>query len=610
MVSIDHPKQNPQRRQGKSSSCSLKKCFKTFVGCLLCLFLLPTILVVLFEESSPQQSANHLVGGGGWSPMEPASGLFSSSQQQQEPLKTRVMGTRNLNDENEFNPKTADGFFNGIPVQLRQDASHLVDPLAAPAGKSASSTSTTPTIHSSVHCVGDSYEPDAWLDRSCAFHMLCYDLQEHDFVLLQSHTDEILQRFLRSRPAMKTSSATFSGPHNNASLAVALGGLNLKWSINTRLPPSSMNSLKWFPRIVNATPGMYYYALPKNVVLVPYHSLSAKNPGHLVWDDFLPIYTLLTMFQLLPSNNFDENNPNRRILMPLRVLFDDEKNKLWASCEASEENEHSCQKMTHKFLGLLLGKDYPYNVTRADQVHFVLNSNNKDNSNPQQQQEERTSNYVCAPRGAAGLGALTDHGTKKLHGWMRDDYKTMHNHGRGALLYEFRNFMLQNLGIPTTPLMTASGANPPYKIVFSLSSSDIQARNLDFGKQMATLQQNFPSHLITVESYTLKDLSVQQQVQLASETAIFITICGGGAVTGMFLPKGASVILYYLEHGGVERGIPTHLPAFLDWDLFNNLAHIRTHWLPVQTMDQTVDLRALVLLIRQELELMQNDIMI
>ena len=117
--------------------------------------------------------------------MEPASGLFSSSQQR-EPLKTHVMGTRRMEDNDEFNAKTADGFFNGIPVQLRQDASHLVDPLAASAGKSASSTSTTPTIHSSVHCVGDSYEPDAWLDRSCAFHMLCYDLQQQDFVLLQS----------------------------------------------------------------------------------------------------------------------------------------------------------------------------------------------------------------------------------------------------------------------------------------------------------------------------------------------------------------------------------------------------------------------------------------
>lgn len=462
-----------------------------------------------------------------------------------------------------------DGFFNGFPLHVQQDPAL---------------TDEEVTTHSSVHCVGDNYQDDAWLQQSCSFAMLCYDHTEQDFVIFQSHNDKVLEKFLQARPATKVASTMRR--NENETIGVALGGLNLKWSLSTTGKPTS-KSFKWFPRILNATAGITYYALPSNTVMVPYHSMAAKNPGHLVWDDFLPIYTLLTMFQL---QNY--------VLLPLRMTLGA---KLFGSCENSEENEHSCQKMTQKFLPLLVGPDYPYNLTRWDNVQFTTKT-----ASP-------VSRYVCAPRAAAGLSALTDHGTKKFHGWMRDDYKITQNHGRGALLYEFRNFMLDNLGLsaPSNALpVTTSDFQPPYKVVFSVASSDIVTRNMDFSKQIQTLEASFPSELIVVESYVMKDLSVREQVKIASEAAVFVTICGGGAVTGMFLPKGAAVILYYLEHGGVEFGVMTGKPAHLDWDLFNNLAHLRTHWLPTQTMDQRVDLRTLVLLVRQEVEFIQGGVLI
>jgi hypothetical protein len=456
------------------------------------------------------------------------------------------------------NDRPPDGYFNGFPVHLHRD--HSID-------------EEDDVPHSSVHCVGDNYEEDSWMERSCHFSMLCFDLQERDFVIFQNHRAEVLTRFLKARPGMGVASALNETP------GVALGGINQKWQLSTGDQPTS-KSFKWFPRVVEAKPGeVTYYALPSNTVMVPYHSLSAKNPGHLVWDDFLPIYTLLTMFQL-----------QNRVILPLRVTLSE---RLWSSCEMSDENEQLCQKMTNKFSALLVGRKYPYNWTTVNDFHFQSTSSQQ-------------SNYVCAPRGAAGMGSLTDHGTKKLHGWMRDDYKITHNHGRGALLYEFRNFMLENVGLP----ITAISSNPPFKIVFSVGSSDIPSRNLDFIKQIETIHQNFPHGLVQVEAYTMKELTVQQQVKMASEAAIFISMCGGGAVTGMFLPKGASVILYYLEHGGVERGVMTGSHAHLDWDLFNHLSHVRTHWMPTATMDQRVDLRALVLLIQNELEMIQSGVLL
>lgn len=533
------------RRTGR-----LRKCLFPVLCLAGCLFLLPPVSLFFLQELEEQQEQQWQ-----WQPMEPAT-------------LSKLRPPKLPQDTNNNNDGAPDGYFNGFPVHLRRDHS----------------TDTEETPHSSVHCVGDNYQEDAWMERSCHFAMLCFDLRQQDFVLFQSHRDEVLTRFLNTRPGMKVSSALNESTTSTAA-GVALGGINQKWQLSTSDTPSS-KTFKWFPRVIQAKPGeVSYYALPSNTVLVPYHSLSAKNPGHLVWDDFLPIYTLLTMFQL-----------QNRVLLPLRVTLPE---KLWSSCEMSDENEHSCQKMTKKFAALLVGKDYPYNLTTANTVHFQSTSSSS--TSPQ-------SNYVCAPRGAAGLGSLTDHGTKKLHGWMREDYKITHNHGRGALLYEFRNFMLQNIGLPIAAVFKKP--NPPFKIVFSVGSSDIPARNLDFEKQIGTLHSSLPEELVQVEAYVMKELSVQQQVKLASETAVFITMCGGGAVTGMFLPKGASVILYYLEHGGVERGVRTGLPAHLDWDLFNHLSHVRTHWMPSRTMDNRVDLRALVLLVQQELDLIQTEVLL
>jgi hypothetical protein len=80
-------------------------------------------------------------------------------------------------------------------------------------------------------------------------------------------------------------------------------------------------------------------------------------------------------------------------------------------------------------------------------------------------------------------------------------------------------------------------------------------------------------------------------------------------VAGMFLPKGASIFLYYAEDGGGSKNNRmTHKPALLDWDLFNAMSHLRVHWLPRNTLKTETDENMLVELIRHELSLMDNHI--
>ena len=72
---------------------------------------------------------------------------------------------------------------------------------------------------------------------------------------------------------------------------------------------------------------------------------------------------------------------------------------------------------------------------------------------------------MCAPKAAAGIGMLSDHGLK-LHGWVKKDYEQTHNIGRGPVMYDFRNHMMRNIGLDPTPKVQSA---PPYRIVFSTS---------------------------------------------------------------------------------------------------------------------------------------------
>ena len=222
------------------------------------------------------------------------------------------------------------------------------------------------------------------------------------------------------------------------------------------------------------------------------------NPGHLVWDDFLPIYTLLTMFQL--------DTADREAFL-LRYTLSDGERGLWASCDLRDENTRKCEKMMNKFLPLMLANNFPYNFTNNKKADF-------------QPKEPGVSELVCGKTAVAGVGGLTDHGVAKKHGWEAKDYKTVHNQGRGKLFYDFRNFMIRNLGL-------SSGSVPnggPHRIVVSLYSS---RRKFPFTKQAKLIRNEFGDS-VKLETYEFSEYTVEEQIQIVSNAAIYITLCGGG----------------------------------------------------------------------------------
>jgi hypothetical protein len=457
-----------------------------------------------------------------------------------------------------------DGRFNGAPLRLQ----HLSSPTAA----------------SRVHCVGDNYlSPNssgtsaAWQQRSCHFTFLCFNTTARRFVVFQSEAEQDLTKVVQHQDFFRVSNLMAAGPHEQWQ-TVSIGGINQKWG------HEGIARLEWFPDVINVetkastTTPLAYYALPSSVVWLPYHSLNGANPGHAVWDDFMSLYTLLDIFDLL-----DDREP-----LLMRYILQDGLRGQWASCDFRPDKTEDCAHILNKFSPLMMGTTNGYHWSTNEDFRF-------------QPQADASVDLVCAAHGAAGIGSLTDHGVSKSHGWLAEDYQTTHNHGRGGLMRRFRAYALANIGLEDHRVVPRAG---PHQVVFSQNSSSVPVRMLNFEFEVQVLQKALP-HAV-VQSTVLKKLSLYEQMELASRTAVLVTFCGGGAVTGMFLPKGASLIIYYQHNGGIRNGKPTGDLAMLDWDLFSAMSHIRVHWIPLSLRGNPVGQAGLVFLIQHELLLIDS----
>ena len=88
-----------------------------------------------------------------------------------------------------------------------------------------------------------------------------------------------------------------------------------------------------------------------------------------------------------------------------------------------------------------------------------------------------------------------------------------------------------------------------------------------------------------------------------------MAVCGGGAVSTTFLPKGAALFLFFHDEEHKRR------PVWLDWNYFDNIGYVRTHWIPrpkqIKTLGSTlgpteVDFDKFVRLMDHELDIISH----
>ena len=87
-----------------------------------------------------------------------------------------------------------------------------------------------------------------------------------NFVIYQSNEEGQLKEAMTNR--------SFFHSSNQMNGHVAIGGINTKWTWSQGVP-----RLRWFPEVVEGTLEEDYYELEEDVVLVPFHSFFAQNPG-------------------------------------------------------------------------------------------------------------------------------------------------------------------------------------------------------------------------------------------------------------------------------------------------------------------------------------------
>lgn len=269
------------------------------------------------------------------------------------------------------------------------------------------------------------------------------------------------------------------------------------------------------------------------------------------------------------------------------------KQPLWATCEKTNETLGNCSKNFDKFLPLM-GIDPKIMGTTKDSAIKVANG------------LVPRSRYVCSSYGAAGLGMINDHGMKK-HGYEREDYEYSFNIGKGPIFHGFRNFMMENLKLdPSKPV----SSNPPFVITISLNSTDDEPRMTNFDKQIKAintlLEERGLASNVFVRTVILKNYPIRDQVLLVAESAVMIGVCGGGAVTNMFLPDGAGMIIFYPDVNN-STSMRQRYPARLDWDFFNNFGNARVHWLPMSSMNENDDLSVLQHLLLSEIDLISQN---
>ena len=378
--------------------------------------------------------------------------------------------------------------------------------------------------------------------RSCQIENLCFDLSQSKFVILSSSEEAPRHRLRSSYDVLATNEET-----------QVMMGQSVRLGSGT----------PWFPNRTTTSKIDQYYSLESNVVWLPYYAEqpNSNNPGHLLWDYWLPLFNLVELFGY------------RQDIEKSHSLF---LTNIHEGCVSHAPTP--CYNITTKFLSLL-GVD-PLTFFNNDDPHLFI----KGKGGPK-------SNFVCAPRGFAGIGMLTDHGFKK-HGQLIDDYQNVQNVGHGVTFWGFRNYMLENMG-----MMPFKVLSTPYKITFSINSSNNLSRRRNFQKQVRLLEQSFPKDLVKVQTVVLGALSLEEQISIVQESAILVSAIGGSASTAMFMERNTCLILYYNDLDDFVKGAKNKMPNMMDWDFWNNASYLRVHWLPIQSMDSERDLGILVKLV-------------
>lgn len=534
----------------------------------------------------------------------------------------------NKNNNNQNYGRLPDGSFNGYPVfyhDLTLDKTYHSRP------------------YSSVQCVGENYQGDdfSWMHRSCHFRFLCFNVSSREFEVYARPDDETLGSISRRRPFIDFSASVIPPPRDPSGFhekafsetgdGVSLGSGTVRHpryndDANTndydknriRIVKESHN---WFPTVVRSSPPERYYALEEDVVFVPFHSVFREkggNPGKeysVFWDDLFPIYTLLSMFQLTSKDTHKEP------LLMRYVPLDQNKSRPHRIEGEMKDlvsyDETKLQRAMDNYRPIMMRHDHYDDEKRVrrqrrrktnwtSQIDAILMPTAIPSSPTSVHKEivPLRSGLVCAKDAVAGLGP---HGIRYMNG--RNNMDVFHNQGKGSLLWKFRNYCIDNLGLWKTssspPVIRghpgkSDFASSAIRIIFSAPLFNVmygigdgtllekENKAVDF----TSIETELRKYLISFENHRGQEVNdenmvvdsnnrrlmgttrsqieikshdfsnengnITSRIKLMINTTVFVAACSDTtASAAIFLPRGASLIVLYStdnDNQGVDGG--------------------------------------------------------
>jgi hypothetical protein len=384
---------------------------------------------------------------------------------------------------------------------------------------------------SSVHCIGENFEADAWKYRSCWYQNLCYDREDKEFVYLQSSREAALMKSYQQNANIKFITVS-TMVHENA---VSLG--QIKQQTTT---PEMIQALQWIPKVksYNDFSATSIYELASNAVWVPFASYNGV-------DIYFTFYSLLSLFGLI-----DEG------VMPVFM-------------ELSTSSELACTS------------DHCFGIHKPSLPLFGSLERWGSGLDGSLLGQQHTARLVCAKHAVAGIGMIADRGLNQL-----EVISSTHNHGvmvnlpshnlaQGKILQGFRDFILRNVDSRLSDLSH-------HEAISLVVSWYDKASLYDSAKVREQLKH--ASSSAEVEFLELGKLEPKTfaaaATSIAKSCVLLVMCCSAeAALAATLLPHGSTLIVFYnpMEFGG-EQGAKR---ASSLWNLIDSVAYFQAHWFPL-----------------------------
>ena len=195
---------------------------------------------------------------------------------------------------------------------------------------------------------------------------------------------------------------------------------------------------------------------------------------------------------------------------------------------------------------------------------------------------------ICFDRVLAGIGMLGEHCHDNSNHGLDPDTEDC-NAGRGPLFWAFRLYTMKMMGVTEEatlckPKETATQLQVLINVRKGSTAEEaggdfvdrFEAKNMASYHQLAEKVKGQLNGRHQVATKILSEIPLKNQLEAATKAAVFVTISGGGANIGLYLPRGATLILICQDNKD-------------DFVMFNHMSYVTTKWVEVADLNGPPD---------------------